>query len=393
MGKLTAITVKNLTQPGRHSDGSGLYLFVDGRGGHKSWVLRFTVDGRRVDRGLGGYPSVSLAEARRKAEGVNPAKAKAEATPKPVKKGKIRKSTVATFQEMALQVHAQGAETWTNRKTVANWWQRCQRYILPEIGNTPVDEITRVEVLRILAPIWTAKPETGRRIRRIIKDTMAFAMAYGLLPSMMNPAGEVINAALRPQAQVKAHHLALPAESVADAITTVENSTAFEATKLAFKFLVLTATRANETLNAEWAEIDLGNATWTIPAKRMKSRQAHRVALSSGALAVLEQAAAIRRDGCPLIFVNERTPSKPLSDMALSMLLKRIGYKGLGVPHGFRTSFRTWADDFTDHDFAVKELALAHTIGNAVVAAYSRSDLLERRRALMQDWSDFLALA
>ena len=386
-GKLTAIAVKNVRQPGRHSDGNGLYLFVDGRGGHKSWVLRATIDGKRRDLGLGGYPAVSLAEARRKAEASKPSKT--AATPKPVKTPKVRTSTLPTFRDMARQFHAQAAETWKNEKTVNNWWERAEKYVLPVIGDTPVDEVTRVEVLGILSPIWTVKPETARRVREIIKHTMAFAMAYGHVT--VNPAGEIINAALRPQPKVKAHHAALPACRVSGAIQTVDASTAFQSTKLAFKFLVLTAGRTGEILGATWDEINVEAATWTIPASRMKAGREHRVALSTGALAVLEQAAALRNDTSPLVFPNERTPDNPLSDMALSMLLKRLGIAA--VPHGFRTSFRTWADDEAEADYAVKEMCLAHDVGNAVVQSYARSDLLERRRTLMQQWADFLALA
>ena len=388
-GKLTAIAVKNLIQPGRHSDGGGLYLFVDGRGGHKSWVLRATIDGKRRDLGLGGYPAVSLAEARRKAEASNPAKERAAATPKPIMTASVRKSTLPTFRDMARQFHAQAAETWKNEKTVKNWWQRAEKYVLPVIGDTPVDAITRVEVLGILSPVWTVKPETARRIREIIKHVMGFAMAYGHIT--VNPAGEIIDAALRPQPKVKAHHAALPACRVAGAIQTVDASTAFQSTKLALKFLVLTAVRTGEILGATWDEIDVEAATWTIPASRMKAGREHRVALSTSALAVLEQAAALRSDTSPLVFPNERTPDKPLSDMALSVLLKRLEIPA--VPHGFRATFRTWAQEYTEADYAVMEMALAHEVGNAVVQSYARSDLLERRRTLMQQWADFLALA
>ena len=205
-----------------------------------------------------------------------------------------------------------------------------------------------------------------------------------------NPAAKFSPATLPPQPKVKAHHKALDAFAVADAIRTVDASTAFESTKLAFRFLVFTATRTGETLGARWDEIDLDAATWTIPGIRMKTGRLHRVALSTGALAVLRQAATLRKDDNPLVFSNERTPDKPLSDMCLSVLLKRIGV--LAVPHGFRSSFRTWAQECTEADYSIMELSLAHSVGNAVVQSYARSDLLERRRVLMQEWSDYLAI-
>ena len=213
-------------------------------------------------------------------------------------------------------------------------------------------------------------------------------MAYGLV--MVNPAGEIINAALRPQAKVACHHRALPACKVADALRAVNASTALAGTKAALRFLVLTATRTTETLGATWDEIDLDSATWTIPASRMKGGQEHRVALSAGALAVLGEAAATRKDDNPLVFPNDVT-GKPLSNMALSTMLKRLEVPC--VPHGMRASFRTWADDETEADYSVKEMCLAHRVGNAVVQSYARSDLLERRRSLMQQWSDYLVVS
>ena len=391
MGKLTAIEVKNLRQPGRYADGAGLYLFIDKRSGLKSWVLRATLNGKRRDLGMGGFPAVTLAEARRKAEATKGTKAEAAPAPKrrPVKENpKARKSTAPTFRQLARDYHAQASATWKNDKTSVNWIQRAEKYIFPAIGDTPIDEITRADVLRILQPVWTAKAETGRRLREILKHVFAWAMAFGHI--QINPAGETINAALKAQPKCKAHHRALPASAVASAIETVDKSTSFQSTKLAFRFLVLTAARTSEVLGATWAEIDFAAATWTIPGSRMKEGKDHRVALSTGALAVLRQAEALRLDS-PYIFPNERTPDKQLSNMVLSVLLKRLYVPA--VPHGFRASFRTWADDSTDADYAVKEMALAHEVGNAVVQSYARSDLLERRRCLMQQWSDYLGIA
>lgn len=387
MGKLTALEVKNLRLPGRYGDGGGLYLRV-APGGSKQWVQRVVVDGTRRDLGLGGYPAVSLSEARKLAA-ENKAEAKTQGKVKRTRRVAVQSSTAPTFLEAARQYHAQASATWKNPKTAANWWQRAEKRVFPAIGGIPVDLITRTEVLGILSPIWTTKPETARKLREIIKHVMAWAQAYGYTEAA-NPAGEIINAALRPQPKVACHFAALPAADVADAIRAVDESPAFRSTKLAFRFLVLTATRTTETLGAEWGEINLDCQTWTIPAARMKNGKEHRVALSTGAVAVLREAASNRKDDNPLVFPNDVT-GKPLSNMVLSKLVKSLGIPA--VPHGFRSSFRTWAQEETEADYAVMEMALAHDVGNAVVQSYARSDLLERRRALMQEWNDYLGVA
>ena len=188
--------------------------------------------------------------------------------------------------------------------------------------------------------------------------------------------------------KVKEHFKPLPYPEVGAAIETVEASTSFAVTKLAFKFLVLTAARSGEVRGATWDEIDFDNALWTIPAARMKGRKEHRVPMSTGAVAVLREAQELPTNGSPYIFPNELTPSKSLSDNALSYILRRVGIPA--VVHGFRSSFRDWATENTDASFAVMELALAHGVGSSVVQSYAQSDLLERRRDLMQQWADYL---
>ena len=343
--------------------------------------------------GLGGYPGVSLAEVRNLAsdnkravmEGHNPVSAKktdraaSKVVPTPA-------PGVPTFREAAAVVHDLNSAIWDNVKTRNNWWQRAERYVFPAIGNMPIDQIGRTEVLDVLTPVWTTKPETARRIRLIIKTAMAWRLAYGHIT--INPAGEVIDAALPPMPKVKEHFKPLPYPEVGAAIETVEASTSFAVTKLAFKFLVLTAARSGEVRGATWDEIDFDNALWTIPAARMKGRKEHRVPMSTGAVAVLREAQELPTNGSPYIFPNELTPSKSLSDNALSYILRRVGIPA--VVHGFRSSFRDWAAENTDASFAVMELALAHGVGSSVVQSYAQSDLLERRRDLMQQWADYL---
>jgi integrase len=392
MTRLTAVKVKNLKLPGRYGDGDGLYLNI-APGGSKSWIQRITVEGKRRDLGLGGYPGVSLAEARnlasdnrravREGRDLVPARktnrSGRKAVPAPA-------PGIPTFREAAAVVHDLNGARWESAKTRNNWWQRAERYVFPAIGDMPIDRIGRTEALEILTPVWTAKPETARRIRLIVKTVMAWGLAYGHIT--VNPAGEVIDAALPSMPRVKEHFKSLPYPEAGAAIETVEDSTAFPATKLALKFLVLTAARSGEVRGATWDEIDFGNALWTIPAARMKGRREHRVPLSTGAMAVLREAEELPTGGSPYVFPNDLTPSKPLSENALSYMLRRVGVAA--VVHGFRSSFRDWAAENTDASFAVMELALAHGVGSRVVQSYARSDLLERRRVLMQQWADYL---
>ena len=392
MAGLTALAVKNLKTPGRHGDGSGLYLYVAPKGS-KSWVQRISIAGKRRDLGLGGYPTVSLAEARGRAV-ANKGAVKDGRNPDAWQSGKGRGSSssaeiadaIPTFRKAAAMVHALHAAKWDNPKTASNWWQRAERYVLPAIGTMPLDRIGRTEVLNILSPIWTIKPETARRIRLIIKTVMSWGMAYGHIT--VNPAGAVIDAALPPMPKIKEHFKSLPYPEIGAAIEVVETSTAFPSTKLAFKFLVLTAARSGEVRGATWDEIDRDNALWTIPAARMKTRKEHRIPLSTGAIAVLKDAQALPTNDSPYIFPNGLTPNRALSENALSYMLRRVGIPA--VVHGFRSSFRDWAAEKTDASFAVMELALAHGVGSSVVQSYARSDLLDRRRRLMQEWFDFL---
>ena len=345
--------------------------------------------------GLGGYPSVSLAEARGRAV-ANKAAVREGRDPDTSQNG-VKRSASAnaeladatpTFRKAAGMVHALNAAKWDNSKTTSNWCQRAERYVFPAIGDVPLDRIGRTEVLDILTPVWTVKPETARRIRLIIKTVMSWGMAYGYVT--VNPAGAVIDAALPPMPKIKEHFKALPYPQIGAAIKSVEASTAFPATKLAFRFLVLTAARSGEVRRATWDEIDIGNTLWTISADRMKSRKEHRVPLSTGAMAVLKEARALPTNGSPLVFPNDLTPRKALSDNALSYMLRRVRVPA--VAHGFRSSFRDWAAEKTDASFAVMELALVHGVGSSVVQSYARSDLLDRRRSLMQAWSDFLGM-
>ena len=380
MTALTAAKVKALTKPGMHHDGRGLYLRV-APGGSKGWMLRATIDGRRRDIGLGGYPAVSLAKARQFADAHRLAVAEGR---DPL--AEKRRAATPTFAEAAVKVHEVNLPRWKNGKHADQWINTLRTYAFPTIGKMSLDRITRRDVLAVLTPIWTTKPETARRVRQRIRTLLKWAMAHEFVEH--NAAGEGIDGALPAMRRFKAHHRALPHAEVPAALETIDASTAGMAAKLCLRFLIMTAARSGEARGATWSELDLDNRLWTIPAERMKGGAEHRVPLSDAALAVLHEAAPLRGDD-DLIFPSPRKRGSPLSDMALTECLRRVGLADSATTHGFRSTFRDWAAESTNAPHAVMERALAHAVVNAVEAAYARSDLLERRRGLMQQWGKF----
>lgn len=378
MGLLTVARVRSLSNPGRYGDGGTLFLNI-APGGSKSWVQRLTVDGKRRDIGLGGFPLTGLREAREKAfanrklarDGGDPLTAK-------------RRAKVPTFADAVEKVIAIHGEGWKDGgKTAKVWRATLQTYAFPTIGDKRIDEVTTADTMAILTPIWVPKFETARKVRRRIGTVMKWAVAQGYRQD--NPAGEAITAAL-PKRSVPVQHMpAVPHGEVAGAIEAVRRSGAWLGTKLAFEFLVVTATRSGEVRLATWSEIDIRRRVWTVPAARTKTGREHRVPLSSRAVEVLRKAKPLG-DGTGLVFPSMR--GKPLSDMTLSKLIKEQGVDA--VPHGFRSSFRDWAGERTNHPREVIEAALAHVVKNQTEAAYARSDLFEKRRQLMNDWAHYL---
>ncbi len=381
MTALTAAKVKALTKPGMHHDDRGLYLRV-APGGSKGWMLRATIDGRRRDIGLGGYPSVSLVRARQLADGHRLVVAEGR---DPL--AEKRRAKMPTFREAAETVHAANLPRWRNGKHTDQWINTLRTYAFPVIGNLLLDRITRHDVLAVLTPIWTTKPETARRVRQRIRTVLKWAMAHEFVEH--NAAGEGIDGALPAMRRFKAHHRALPYAETPAALETIDASTAGMAVKLCLRFLILTAARSGEARGATWSEMDLGNRLWTIPAERMKGGAEHRVPLPDAALAVLHEAAPLCDDS-GLVFPSPRKRGSPLSDMALTECLRRVGLADRATTHGFRSAFRDWAAESTNAPHAVMERALAHTVADAVEAAYARSDLLERRLALMVEWGRFV---
>ena len=376
---LSAAFCRNVAESGRYCDGNGLYLHVDPSGARR-WVQRLVIRGKPHVLGLGSYTLVSLAEARELALD-NRKLARSGGDPLAAKR---RGHGMPTFEEAAAKVLEQKRGAWRNPKHANDWPASLRLYAFPQIGDKPVCDVTSADVLQILTPIWHDKPETARRVRQRISAVMKWAVAMQHRPD--NPAGDAVGQALGRQQAVVRHMRALPHGEVAAAVAAVRASQAWSGTRLAFEFLVLTAARSGEVRLATWAEIDLDAAVWTVPAARMKALREHRVPLCGRAVEILDEAAALG-EGTDLVFPSRR--GKALSDMTLSKLVKEQGIAA--VPHGFRSSFRDWAGERTNHPREVVESALAHVVRNKVEAAYARSDLFERRRRLMDDWAAYLA--
>ena len=381
--KLSASFVKTVNRPGRYGDGRGgfgLSLLVKptttGRLS-KTWSQRLRIHGRSVNIGLGAYPVVTLAEAREVAL----------ANRRTVAQGRDpRSGGVPTFAEAVETVIAIHSPSWRSRgKYEANWRATLRNYALPRIGRKPVSAITTADVMGVLLAddFWNSKRVTAQRVRQRIGAVMKWAVAQGYRED--NPAGDAISAALPRNSTRVRHQRALPHRRVGAALDRIRSSGANTTTKLALEMLVLTACRSGEVRRARWPEFDLKSKIWTVPAERTKSGREHRVPLSSGALKVLEQAKALGA-GTDLVFPGLR--GRRLGDATLSLLLRRLEIPC--VPHGMRSSFRDWCSE-TGVAREVAEASLAHVVKNKVEAAYARSDLLERRREVMEAWSDYLA--
>ena len=382
MGTLSDIKVRKLKNPGKHSDGGGLTLLV-APSGAKSWVQRVTINGKRHDLGLGSYPAVTLAEARRKAL-ANRALVMAGGNPLAVKRQETAEATMPTFEDLARQHIAENSPAWRNSKHRAQWLSTLETYAFPAIGSVRVNEISRKQVINTLSPIWHTKPETARRVRQRIRAVMDRAVALEYIDS--NPAADAIITVLGKTSRIRAHHRSAPYGELPAVIQAIRECTASPSVKLAFELLALTACRSGEVRGMTWAEFDWEKETWTIPAERMKAGKEHRVPLSRRAMAILREAQSLS-DSNGLVFPAPRSGGN-LSDMAFTQMLRRLELDF--VPHGLRSSFRDWAAEQTDAPHAVMERALAHVVSNATEAAYARSDLFDRRRGLMEKWGDFL---
>ena len=383
-GKLTKKLVENLGA-GRHGDGGGLYLIVDPSGSRR-WIVRVVVKGQRnaqgaplrTDFGLGGADVVTLNQARERAleyrrmakAGLNPRFNAAREIP--------------CFEEIARQVHIDRLPTWKNPKHGDQWINTLRDYAFSKIGRMPVDSIGQPEVLMCLSPIWTEKHETARRVAQRIKTVLDVAKSKGFR-SGENPVTSIQDAQVLPKVKAKPkHHSAMAWMDVPAFYADLKTRDAMAAKAL--MFTCLTGSRTSEVLGMQWGEIDLEARLWTCPADRMKGAMVHRVPLSDEMLAIVEPLRAMQSD---YVFEGQKR-HKPLSNMAMLMLLRRMEVEGVTV-HGFRSTFRDWASEIANAPREVAEMSLAHKVGSDVERAYARSDLLEKRRLLMEQWSQFVA--
>ena len=374
-GKLTKKLVENLGA-GRHGDGNGLYLVVDPSGARR-WIVRVVVKGQknkkgaplRTDFGLGGADIVTINQARERAleyrrmakQGLNPRFSDRQEVP--------------TFEEVAQQVHIDRMPTWKNAKHGQQWINTLRDYAFPKIGRMPIDSIDQPEVMMCLAPIWSEKHETAKRLAQRIKVVLDVARSKGFR-SGENPVTLVKEAHVLPKVKVKVkHHKAMAWQDVPAFYADLMSRNAMAANAL--RFTCLTGSRTTEVLKMRWEELDFDAGVWTCPEERMKGNEEHRVPLK-----------ALKSD---FVFEGQKR-NHPLSNMAMLMLLRRMGVEGVTV-HGFRSTFRDWVSETGKGQWEVAERSLSHKVGSKVERAYARSDLLEKRRALMDEWSQFVTSA
>lgn len=386
INRLTARSVASINTPGRHSDGAGLYLIVD-KSGAKRWAFLFRQSGRLREMGLGGVNAVSLSDARSKAqvirsqvtEGLDPIAER--------RKVAQAETNIPTFSAFAIDFLDSIESGFRNEKHRKQWRMTLTDYAAL-IASTPVDEVTTDQVLAILSPIWLTKHETASRLRGRIERVLDAAKAKGLREGE-NPArwrGHLSLLLPKKPSLQRGHHAALPYKDAPDFFSKLKSNDSISS--LGLQFLILTASRTSEVSQARWEELNLEAKVWSLPAERMKAGRPHRVPLSDVAMKIVQTMRAAKSG--PFVFPGQ-SPKKPLSNMAFSMLLRRMKRNDITV-HGFRSTFRDWAAEQTDHSREVAEAALAHVVGDATERAYRRGDALEKRRALLADWADFLTV-
>lgn len=384
-GKLNAIFVRTAKQ-GKHGDGNGLWLYVTAG---KSWVYRYSIHGKEHYLGLGAYPAVSLAEARKAAEkaralkaaGINPLTDKKAAK----LQARLDEAKALTFAQCAEKYIEAHRASWKNAKHRQQWTNTLATYAAP-INTLPIAGIDTGLVLECLEPIWHQIPETASRVRNRMELVLDWATARELREGA-NPArwrGHLDKLLPRKSkvAPVK-HHPAMPYQEIPEFMAALRERNGIAAAAL--EFTLLTATRSGEALGARWKEVDFDKGTWTIPGERMKAGKTHTVPLSDRATAILRDMEAIGIN--EFIFAGAKA-GKGLSNMAMTNTMRRMDY-GRYTVHGFRSTFRDWAAERTNTPNIVCEMALAHAIGNATEAAYRRGDLLEKRHRLMTDWASY----
>jgi integrase len=392
--RLTSITVTRLKEPGYYLDGSGLYLQV-GAGGSKSWVFQYTLSGRRREMGIGSLVDMTLSDARREAAKQR-ALVKAGDDPIAIRtriRAEKRATTAVTFKHCAERCIADKRAEWSNPKHALQWESTLATYAFPFIGELSVEQINTGLVRQCLDPIWTTKTETATRVRQRIETVLDWAKVHGYRTGD-NPAawrGHLEGVLANPSKVAKAeNHPALEYERLPAFMVELRKHEGVAADAL--RFTILAATRTGESIGATWTEIDFKAKTWTVPAERMKAKVEHVVPLADSAVALLKRLYDAKTGD--YVFPGA-VQDRPLSNMAMLQLVRGMGTKNAAgdaiTVHGFRSTFRQWAAEQTTHPREVAEHALAHRLPDKVEAAYQRSTMVDKRRALMADWARFVA--
>ncbi|MCR6477808.1 integrase arm-type DNA-binding domain-containing protein [Variovorax sp. ZS18.2.2] len=412
MTRHNLLTITNLRTkaktPGYHLDGRGLYLRV-APGGSQAWILRYTYLGRTRDMGLGSLADVSLARARERAqehriqiaEGIDPIQYREQ------KRIEIKATAIqleqdsVTFKACAEEYHKEHAGDWKNAKHKDQWINTLTTYAFPHFGRLPIREVGKHEILKALTPIWREKAETADRLLQRIRKVLNYGAAKDYCRGVDGEFWAQVRIALgaNEKARKVEHHPSCPHPQIGALLARVRASTATATVQMAFEFGVLTAARSGEIRGARWSEFDASLGNWTIPPERMKAGREHRVPLSNRATEVLQAARALQAeweaegsaaargtDATDLVFPSPR--GKTYSDMVFTQLLRRLEQPY--TMHGFRATFRTWGMDNTQYPAEMLEFALAHLVGDQTVRAYARSDMVEKRRQLMEDWAAYI---
>jgi integrase len=385
--RLTDRRIAAAKERGYYADGGNLYLQVS-KYGTKSWVFRYAVVGKTRDMGLGGFPQITLKLARELAREQREHLLRGD-DPIDVRQGKRDRLRAAaakrkTFAECADDYISAHADAWRNDKHRKQWKVTLETYAFPVMGKLPVDAIDLPHILRVLEPIWREKPETASRLRGRIERILSWATVRKYRKGE-NPArwsghlSEMLPA--KTKVRKPKHHAALPFAEMSDFMAVLRRTDGISARAL--EFTILTAARTGEVITSRWDEIDFDEAVWSVPAARMKSNRPHRVPLSKRAIELLR---AMPRDSSGYIFPGS-IAGKPISNTAMLKLLTDMR-SGLTV-HGFRSAFSDWARERTAYPRDVIEMCLAHTIKDKSEAAYRRGDALEKRRRLMESWSQY----
>lgn len=400
--RFTAVAVRNLNEVGYHHDGGGLYLQVSPTK-TKSWVFRYTLNKSVRYMGLGSAADWTLAEARERAhkyrqlltDGIDPQKFREQErlhrTAQEAEATRLRR----TFAECAKEYHDANADDWKNAKHKDQWINTLTTYAFPVFGKIPISQLTRDQVRQALLPIWKTKAETASRVMQRIRTVLNYGAAMGYCNGFDSDEWDKLKKGLPKNSKQLAgeNHPSCPYGQVGAVLNKVMHGTSSDAVKLAFAFIVLTAARSGEVRFAVWEEIDLEARMWTIPKARMKADRVHTVPLSDAAMSVLVRAKELR----PELFTAKEKPTGlifpsinggALSDMTFTQVLRRM--KVDHTMHGFRASFRTWGAALTTYEHEMLEFAIAHVVGDKTVQSYQRSDMVEKRHQLMQDWADYI---